>query len=168
MVAARILHDALADGGWHESRAVKEQAESEGVSERTLQRAFRELRGEDKREGFPAVTYWRLPSRAKGSPMDVGATVESPANPHGAKESATPSPPVAPVTPTGIEAGATDANGRRKLTASEATVLRDKVARAKLERQDAERREQDAAAFADDQLDLGTAPLGELREKFGA
>jgi hypothetical protein len=58
--------------------------------------------------------------------------------------------------------------GRTRLSASEAALLRDKVARRNLERENAERRERDAVLFADDELDVETARLSELRERFGA
>jgi hypothetical protein len=71
MTAARLLVDELADGDWHESQGIKERGEAEGVSERTLQRAFSTLGCEVKREGFPAVTYWRLRSRATRTPWTL-------------------------------------------------------------------------------------------------
>ena len=56
-------------------------------------------------------------------------------------------------------------NGR-SLSASERAELRDKVARARLEKQDAESRERTDRLREQGELDLGTAPLGELRERF--
>jgi hypothetical protein len=60
-VAAEWLTDELADGEWHPSRAVKARAKDDGLSERTLQRARTALGVEDRRDGFPAVSQWRLP-----------------------------------------------------------------------------------------------------------
>jgi hypothetical protein len=59
--AAEWLADELADGQWHESREVKARAKAAGHSERTLKRAKQSLEVEDRREGFPAVSEWRLP-----------------------------------------------------------------------------------------------------------
>jgi hypothetical protein len=100
--------------------------------------------------------------------MDVGATVERLKNPHGSWESETLTPPVAPVAPTGIGDGATGANCRPPLSAQERAALQDKVARERLARRDAQACERDTKIFVDEQLDLGTASLGELRERFGA
>jgi len=59
--AGEWLSDELADGQWHESREVKARAKAAGHSERTLHRARIGLAVEDRREGFPAVSEWRLP-----------------------------------------------------------------------------------------------------------
>lgn len=69
-IAAEWLADELADGEWHGSRAVKAGARAAGIRERTLQRAMRQLGVEDRREGFPAVSEWRLPV----APREVGGT----------------------------------------------------------------------------------------------
>jgi hypothetical protein len=60
-LAAEWLADELADGGWHESREVKAKAKAEGYSEKVLRRARETLSVEDRREGFPARSEWRLP-----------------------------------------------------------------------------------------------------------
>ena len=59
--AAEWLEDELADGQWHESRQLKARAKQADHSERTIQRARVALQVEDRREGFPAVSEWRLP-----------------------------------------------------------------------------------------------------------
>jgi AAA domain len=56
-----FLQTALADGAWHESASLKEQAEDQGIaSSRTLKRAAAGLGVETDRRGFPSVTFWRL------------------------------------------------------------------------------------------------------------
>lgn len=72
--AAGFLVRVLAGGDWNESAPIKERATGEGISERTLQRAMNDLGIEHDRRGFPAVTYWRLPSRAMPIPTSRGAT----------------------------------------------------------------------------------------------
>lgn len=77
--AADWLADELADGQWCESREVKERAKAAGYSVRTLQRARASLKIEDRREGFPAVSEWRLPvvpTRSRASGTTVGGTTE--------------------------------------------------------------------------------------------
>jgi hypothetical protein len=60
-IAADWLADELADGEWRKSAEVKARAKEEGIADRTLQRARVLLGVEDRREGFPAVSEWRLP-----------------------------------------------------------------------------------------------------------
>ena len=72
--AADWLADELADGQWHESREVRSAGKAAGHSERTLQRAKQRLGIEDRREGFPAVSEWRLPV-APTPPGATGASV---------------------------------------------------------------------------------------------
>jgi hypothetical protein len=60
-IAAEWLADELAEGEWRESRVIKVAAKGVGISERTLQRAKQRLGVEDRREGYPAVSEWRLP-----------------------------------------------------------------------------------------------------------
>lgn len=73
-VAAEWLADELADGKWRESRAVKAAAKAAGISERTLQRAKQRLGVEDRREGYPAVSEWRLPvAPGKDGATNAGA-----------------------------------------------------------------------------------------------
>lgn len=72
--AAEWLADELADGQWHESRQVKEAGKAAGHSERTIQRAKKALEVEDRREGFPAVSEWRLPAVAPPPGGATGAT----------------------------------------------------------------------------------------------
>ena len=59
--AAEFLAEALADGLWHESADLKAQADTLGITERTLKRVARDLSCEYHREGFPMRTLWRLP-----------------------------------------------------------------------------------------------------------
>jgi hypothetical protein len=77
VAATRFLVRELAGGDWHESAGVKESGEAGGIRKRTLERAATDVGIEHKREGFPSVTYWRLPSRAIPIPPNDGATVES-------------------------------------------------------------------------------------------
>ena len=59
-------------------------------------------------------------------------------------------------------------NGRPKLTAQERAALSDQVHRAQLERQDAERAARDERIREQgDDIDLGTATLADLEERFG-
>lgn len=59
--AQAFLTAALSDGDWHESAVLKEQAEEQQISERTLKRAAKELGVKTKRdESFHAKTLWRL------------------------------------------------------------------------------------------------------------
>jgi hypothetical protein len=74
--AAAFLAGSLWDGEWDDSAGVKASAAGEGISERTLQRAAKDLGVEADWRGFPASTWWRLASRAKGTPKNDGATVE--------------------------------------------------------------------------------------------
>jgi AAA domain len=77
------LEGMLTDGDWHDSAALKKLADGQDITERTLQRAIRELGGEVERRGFPSSTYWRLPpSHANPYPHHVGATGEGGSNPH--------------------------------------------------------------------------------------
>jgi RecA-family ATPase len=106
--AADWLADELADGGWVGSRQIKASAKAEGHSERTIQRAKLRLGVEDRREGYPAVSEWRLPvaPRSGGATENglLGATTQTRmAEPH-----TSPSPISRAMSP---GAGATDANG---------------------------------------------------------
>lgn len=81
-LAGDWLADELADRQWHESRDVKERAELAGIKVRTLQRAKTRLKIEDRREGFPAISEWRLPVAPTvaptGSADNGGATGKPP------------------------------------------------------------------------------------------
>ncbi len=55
------LEGVLAVGGWHDSAALKKLADGQDITERTLQRASREIEVEVEQRGFPSSTYWRLP-----------------------------------------------------------------------------------------------------------
>lgn len=69
--AQDFLAEALGDGQWHPSRAIKAAAGKAEISVRTLERAVEQAGVEVESGGFPRATRWRLPSRAKPS----GATV---------------------------------------------------------------------------------------------
>jgi hypothetical protein len=75
--AAIFLSRHLAGGDWRKSGDVKDEATAEGISERTLQRVKLELGIEDKREGFPSITYWRHPQSRHPLSQNGGATVET-------------------------------------------------------------------------------------------
>jgi hypothetical protein len=104
--ATRFLVRELACGAWCESAPIKGQAEAQGIAERTLQRAVKDLGVEVDRRGFPSITYWRLSgatadrgdSRATPVPTDL-ARLGEPLNhaENGASRSAVA--PVAPVAP---------------------------------------------------------------------
>ncbi|MFI5003453.1 MAG: AAA family ATPase [Solirubrobacterales bacterium] len=59
-IAADWLNDELGDGEWRAAREIKVRAKAEGIAERTLHRARNLLGVEDRREGFPSVSEWRL------------------------------------------------------------------------------------------------------------
>jgi KaiC/GvpD/RAD55 family RecA-like ATPase len=110
--ALLFLVDALADGDWHDSAGLKALAGAQGISERTLKRASRELDVEHERRGFPSTTWWRLASqasRAALAPTEAGPTAGEGENPHGSAEPQEALPPVGPVGPAGIEDGPTGA-----------------------------------------------------------
>ena len=70
-LATEVLADALG-GGERRRSEVAEQAARRGVSDRTLDRAARDVGVIATRQGFPAVTFWRLPdSPANHSPATV-------------------------------------------------------------------------------------------------
>jgi hypothetical protein len=74
-IAAEWLADHLGDGDWRPSGEIREAANAAGIASRTLQRA-RSLAGvEAKRDGFPALGYWRGSSRA--NPDGTTATGET-------------------------------------------------------------------------------------------
>src|SRR4029077_19223622 len=70
-IAADWLRDELADGEWHKAGEVKAGAKGAGIAERTLHRARVHLGVEDRREGFPAISEWRLAV----VPAPIGTTV---------------------------------------------------------------------------------------------
>ena len=59
-IAGDWLADEMAHGEWVKAAEIKARAKSQGIAERTLQRARVHLGVEDRREGFPAVSEWRL------------------------------------------------------------------------------------------------------------
>ena len=74
--AAEWLADELADEQWHRSGEVKAAGKAAGHSVRTIQRAKSSLGVEDRREGFQAVSEWRLPvaPTPRGATGATGAT----------------------------------------------------------------------------------------------
>ena len=81
--AVGFLVTHLAGGDWHPSADVKAAAATEGITERTLQRAQQDLAIKVDRQGFPAVTVWRVPQSRRGFPHTLGATGANGANTHG-------------------------------------------------------------------------------------
>ena len=69
-LAGDWLADELADGEWRKAAEIKARAKADGIAERTLQRALKRLGVEVRREGFPAVSEWRLTV----APHTAGAT----------------------------------------------------------------------------------------------
>lgn len=118
------LADELADGAWHESRTVKAAASAAGVAERTLQRALKTAHVETRREGFPAVSQWRI-AVAPGpvAPLDDGGA-------GGTDESRIASgfaPPANPQSRHVSETGATAVNGRQVATLEDALLNPDRA-----------------------------------------
>jgi len=81
--ARRWLGERLEDEEWHDSNLLKEEAEADGIAERTLKRAKRELHVEDHRSGFPGTTRWRLPV----GPTSAGPTTNGASDPTGVSRS---------------------------------------------------------------------------------
>lgn len=71
-IAADWLTDRLADGAWHRADEIRASAKGEGIAERTLYRARKLLSVEHRREGFQAVSEWRLPILATPTGKDGG------------------------------------------------------------------------------------------------
>jgi hypothetical protein len=72
--AREFLRGALADGSWHDSSGLKTFAQASDISDRTLKRAAKELGVEQKRQGYPAVTHWRLAQSGQRSSNESGPT----------------------------------------------------------------------------------------------
>ena len=68
--ATEFLEEHLSDGGWHPKREVKKLADAQRLAWRTVQRAAQRLGVDYEKQGFPAVSMWRLPV----APSPVGAT----------------------------------------------------------------------------------------------
>lgn len=68
------LEAALGDGDWHDSTGLKRLAPQ--FSERTFQRAAKDIKVETDRRGFPSSTWWRLPQSRHPSTTRRGATAE--------------------------------------------------------------------------------------------
>ena len=108
--AETLLEALLADEEWHESSSVKQLLTAAGYSDRTTQRAAKDLGVEDDRRGFPSVTWWRLPVApalvAPRTRSEFGATVGT-AQISGSEDVASPVAPTRTVAPTVAENGAT-------------------------------------------------------------
>jgi hypothetical protein len=162
------------------AKEMKRAARDAGIHERTLERAKAKLKVKSYRKGgigAEGVWYWHLPKSAKRkADLEVGGVGGLSANPHEVSDNEQ-TPPLSPPSkrddalsdeiPAGeLQPGwlskslEQDENGRPKLNAQEKAVLRDRVARERVRRQDEEREAADA------QLDLATASLDELREHF--
>jgi hypothetical protein len=106
--AESLLLILLGDGDWHESEAMKKVLAAAGFNERLAQRAAKYLSVEHKRQGFPAVTWWRLPAAtplvATSTVSENVATVET-AQPSGTDATS------APVATSHVEQGTTVARG---------------------------------------------------------
>jgi hypothetical protein len=57
--AVELLDQVLADDEWHEKEGLAKLAGAQGISERTLERAAKELGVEREQHGFPATARWR-------------------------------------------------------------------------------------------------------------
>lgn len=65
--AEHWLEDYLTANGETPSKVIKVQARKEGISERTLKRAKKNLGVIDRSSGFPRTSTWQLPSRASAA-----------------------------------------------------------------------------------------------------
>lgn len=99
--ALDFLRAQLADGKWHPSAAIKEKAHENNIAVRTLQRAAKDLEIDDKREGMPAITFWRRPQLRQVLPSDDGATETCSARPESSRARPRSGAPVAPAAPRG-------------------------------------------------------------------
>jgi hypothetical protein len=73
--ATEVISDELGDGEWHPSKEIKAAAKAQGISERTAQRAARDLGVEIERQGaYQARTMWRLPLAPSGCTASGGGT----------------------------------------------------------------------------------------------
>ena len=158
--AEQFLRDVLADGPV-DAAQVKRDAKAAGISDRTLDRAKGALgiRMPDcvKRVGGVGERghwTWELPKSAVPT-TPLGALSQ---NPHEHEES----PPSEPLrTPPRSNGSLSDAP-QLPTSERERAALRDRLAREALVRGDAER------YAADQQLDLATAPLDEIRKAYEA
>jgi len=119
--AGEWLGDELADGQWRESREIKARAKAAGHSERTLKRAKQTLGIEDRREGFPAVSEWRL-TVGPTPTGPTGGTEVGPTGPTRMLEPKATDPP--PSRATTRETGTTRAETTPATPAEEATPER--------------------------------------------
>ncbi len=189
-LATKALIDELAEdeeapwGTWHKGsrmspRALARLLEPFGIRS-TRVRIGEETPKGYRREDFEDAWNRYLPARSSDSGRtegahtpSVSATTPQPASAKGKRPE-----PIRNTTPHVADtktasnpheqrdvADVADRNGERAgLSAQQRAALADKVARAKLERQDAERAEEDRKHA---ELDIGTATLGELQERLG-
>jgi len=72
--AGELLADVLGDGAWRRAKEVKAAAKASSIPARTLERASHDVGVEKRCDGFPAVTFWRLPASAPRPPTHSLAT----------------------------------------------------------------------------------------------
>ena len=174
--AEAFLEDELS-GGPVAVTDVRRAARDAGHSDRTLERAKQTRKVESVKIGFnPSRWAWKLPdtkdAKAVGALREpkyatpLGVLRE---NPHEQTESeADPNPESIEGRHSQPMALFEAQNGRPKLTEQEKAVVRDLIARKRKERDEQERAARDARIREQgDDLDLGTATLGELQERFG-
>jgi AAA domain len=73
--AIEFLEGYLADGEWHQKREVKKATDAQRLAWRTVQRAAKGVSVEYEKQGFPAVSMWRLTVAPSTSGATGGATV---------------------------------------------------------------------------------------------
>jgi hypothetical protein len=173
--AEDLLREVLAAGPV-DVATIKREAKAAGIGERTLDKAKAALgiRRPDwvKRVGGIGETgywTWELPKSAQlRAHVQNGDACGLSENPHGQTEIALPEAPEnakgAHYTPMALLGTEPEPNGLPDSERARAE-LRDKLNRERLEREDRDRLELDAALAAGE-LDLGTAPLGDLQERF--
>ena len=65
--ARELIRGLLADGAWHDASPILSKCEQAGVYARAAQRAADDLGVEHRKEGFPAVVYWRRRGASSGA-----------------------------------------------------------------------------------------------------
>ena len=76
--ATELLADVLAGKGWTRASEVEAHATAQGIGRRTLYAAADDVGVEREKRGFPAITFWRVDSRA-----DQSCTTDVQPGPHG-------------------------------------------------------------------------------------